>query len=222
MQERTLTRFAAIGGIAFVVLTNGGIFLTQWPDLDSSPAQVSAFLRTTSYGHAWAGGFLAIVGSLGLVTFAALIATRLRAPLAQLALGGACVYAACIVAASGLQVALTHRVDTAPLGAAMLLVDAAPLIQLGSLASAALVTLAAGASAHNPDSPLPRWCGLFALITTVAVIASIGLLAATTAASHIAALVYEVWVFATSIMLLRSAHASASPGTLRTQTSSPT
>jgi hypothetical protein len=222
MQEPTLTRLAAIGGIVFVVLTNVGLFLAQWPDLDSSRDQVRTFLHTTSYSHAWAGGFLAILGSLGLVTFAALIATRLRAPLSQLALGGASVYAACIVTGSGLQVALTHRPGSTPLVAAILLVDAAPLIQLGSLASAALVTLAAGASASSPNGLLPRWCGWFGLITTATVIASIGLLAATTAAGHVAALIYEAWVFATSIMLWRSARASASPGTLRTQTASPT
>src|ERR1700730_5515677 len=97
MHEPTLTRLSSIGGVAFVVLTNVGIFLAQWPDLDSSPAQVRTFLQTTSYGHAWAGGLLAILGSLGLLSFAALIAPRLRAPLSQLALGGACVYTACIV-----------------------------------------------------------------------------------------------------------------------------
>lgn len=221
MHEPTLMRMAAIGGIAFVVLTNAGLFLAQWPDLDSSPDQIRAFLHTSSYGHAWVGGFLAILGSLGLVTFAALIATRLRAPLSQLALGGACVYAACIVVGSGLQVALTHRPGSTPLVATTLLVDAAPLIQLGSLASAALITLAAGASAYDPESSLPGWYGSLALIITVAVIASVGLLATTTAASHVAALIYEVWVLATSIMLLRSARASASPGLLRAQTASP-
>jgi len=203
------TRLGAISGLLYVALTNASIFTAQWPDLDSNRTDVAHYLATHSSGTTWAAALLAIFAALAFVGFAAALSQQLQSwngesqiPLGMIT-GAALVAAAGTLVATGGLVALTYRLPAHPsIDVARLVFDTGTVLFFLSLIPAALVPATAGLVAARSRAR-PRWWAWSAIGVAALLLAAIGMLTSTRSPSHLAAMLFELWIAATSVLLFR-------------------
>jgi hypothetical protein len=212
VQRPGLERWAALGGILYVVLFIVGLIVAEsgQPDGDAAPAKVIAYYSESSNRDQIAlGWLLMLVGFVGLLFFVGVLAQVVRRLasegfLARTVVVGGAIYAGAGVIGFSLSVALKtmsddtyrHQVFPELVHAAN---DAAYVIHSGGGAGAAAMFIAASVAALRARV-LPGWVCWLGVVAGIAAIFSV---------FFIPWIVIAVWIVAVSAMLFVSAGRSA-------------
>jgi hypothetical protein len=199
-------RVAALGGIAYVVLSMVAIFQAPLPDLDNSPAEVRAFLATNPGAGVWTGTVILLFAWFGLLAFAGRLSAELRDAgrrweiHASMVVSSAVVYGSVTLLATAVDAGVVYRLPNSPPGDAVALLDLAAIAHFLSAAVLAIMCLAA-AHVALATRVLPRWTAWLGLATSVALLGGTVVLLRTTDPMHYAATALLAWIIAVSIVL---------------------
>jgi hypothetical protein len=207
-----MNRVAALGGVAYVVLSMVAIFQAPLPDMDNSPDEVRAFLATNPRAGVWTGTVILLFAMFGLLAFAARLSVELRdvgkrwETHASLVVNSAVVYGSVTLLATAVDAGVIYRLPNTPPTA-----DAVTLFDLATIAhflSATVLALMCVAAAHVSLATrvLPRWTGWLGLVTAAALLAGTVVLLRTTDPMHYAATVLFVWIICVSVVLAARRH----------------
>ncbi len=183
--SRSLERWGALGGIAYVILFLGGVILAYsgQPDGDAPPAKVISYYADSGHrDKIFIGWVLVMLGVFSLLWFLAALRQFLRRVdadgfLTNLATIGGTVYAAMTLAAISLDTAIRtmsddtfrHQVFPALIHAAG---DSGYVIHsAGGIGIGALIIATSAAAARA--GVLPRWAGTVGIIVGVLALGSI-------------------------------------------------
>lgn len=191
-------------GLAYLALSFTGLALAPLPDLGAGTGQVQQFLTSADALPYAAGGIAQLLAYLSLLIFAVGLTAPARTAghrgaAVILAPIGAALAAASITAAAALvgAVILTRQL---PVPTAQALLTAGSLATWLSVAGIAL-TLAALAALGPRGTSLPNWDAWAAAAIAVLLVAAIPL--ARTPWGHMPALLLDVWMLVTAVILLR-------------------
>jgi hypothetical protein len=205
--EGWATRWAALGGVAYVVLFVVGFLISysDEPDLDSPPAKIIDYYGDSGNRDKIAVGWLLLlVGVFFFLWFVAALRQTVRrftgdGLLATATVVGGAAYAATTLVASSLQVAiLTMSDDTYQKRVFPELIhaasDAGYVIHAGGGAALAVMMLAASAAAMSARA-IPAWLGWLGVIAAISAIVSI---------FFIPFFAIAIWLLVASLLVFRA------------------
>jgi hypothetical protein len=207
LAERQATRWAALGGVAYVALFIAGFLISysDEPDTSSAPAEIVAYYSDSGNRDRIAiGWLLLLVGVFFFLWFVAALRQTVRrfmgdGLLTTATVVGGAVYAATTLVASSLQVAIMtmsddtyqKRVFPELIHAAS---DAGYVIHAGGGAALAVMMVAASVAAMIARA-IPQWLGWLGVIGAISAIVSI---------FFIPFFVIAVWLLVASVLIFRA------------------
>jgi MFS family permease len=212
MDEANWQRYAALGGIAFVVLNVAGTFIAGAPpSLDDSPQKVAEYFSDNA-GALQAAQYLAGIGAIGLFWWFGSLWRRMtrneaeRPRLAVVALIGL-VFGGVFALASGAVTSMTAmRIDDLSPEAARIF-WALAYVLIGTSGFGIVAMLAAVSALSYKTNMLPQW------LTVIGWVAAAGFLVASVSAASDADvfgfiglssfLLWCIWIVAISLLMFR-------------------